>query len=156
MRIRDYLEQASTHGVPEWLLRETPSREGAAIRDEWARMLADPKADNGTRRLAAGMLRVRSERPTAPLLGRANARALRWVESAANRCRLAQQLRNAAPNAGLIQKIVLRLNGCAWRAAAAVILLFVKIGFFSAFDGVAKVMERLGQFHIDRHIGPLT
>lgn len=156
MRIRDYLEQASTHGVPEWLLRETPTRAGAAIRDEWARMLADPKAEHGTRRLAAGMLRLRAERPTNPLLGRANAKALRWVESAANRSRLAQQLRKSAPSAGHSQTIFLRLNSCAWRMAAAVILVFVKVGFFSAFDGVARIVARLSQIHIDRHIGPLT
>ncbi|MCA9256743.1 MAG: hypothetical protein KDA33_13935, partial [Phycisphaerales bacterium] len=127
-----------------------------AIRNEWAKMLADPKNDDATRRLAAGMLRIRSERPTRPLLGRANARALRWIETATNRSRLAQQLRRVAPGARISQRVILRINGCAWRAAAAIVLVFVKVGFFSVFDGVTRVVERIGQMHIDRHIGPMT
>lgn len=156
MRMRDYLEQASVRGVPDWLISEFPSRDGGAIRDEWARILADPKADEGSRRLAAAMLKLRGERPTRPLMGRANAKALRWVESTTNRSKLAQQLRKATPSLRLSQKVLLSLNGYAWRTATIALAIFVKVGLFSAIDGVTRVVERASRLHIDRHIGPLT
>lgn len=155
MRMRDYLEQASTRGIPDWLVQETPGAESGSIQSEWARRLADPSSDEGTRRLAAAMMQLRSQRPVRPLLGRSNAMALRWVETATNRCRLAQQLRDAAPSMHVSHRIFLRLNGCAWRVAAAILLLSAKAGLFTAIDGVTRVVERVSRLHIDRHIGPM-
>lgn len=156
MRMRDYLEQASVRGIPEWLIQDAPSRDGGQIGSEWERRLADPTSGAGEQRIAAAMLKLRSQRPTRPLLGRANGRALRWVESACNRSRLAQQLRGAAPSMRLSQRVILSLNGYAWRVATVSLALMVKVGFFSAIDGVSRVAERLSRMHIDRHIGPMT
>ncbi len=150
MRIRDYLEQASTRGVPDWLVRELPSRDSESLNDEWEDNLHDPKSAAGKRRLAAGMLQLRADPPARSLLGPANARALRWADSAVNRSQLAQQLRQAGPAVSRLQRLALRARSLAWRVGAGIAVIFVRIGVFSALDGLARGFGRGRSASIDR------
>ncbi|MFQ5422754.1 MAG: hypothetical protein ACE5F9_02115 [Phycisphaerae bacterium] len=144
---------------PDWLLSEQVSTEGNAIRREWIDLVCDPNKagpDRRQARLAATMLLLQSERPTRPLLGRANARALRWVDEQMRRCRRAEALRTVSPELPWFQRVRPHLTRLVTPLAASILLLIARAGVFNAVDGVTRLADRLARLHIDRHIGPMA
>lgn len=142
--------------MPDWLFNEQISTESRALRDEWAAAAADDRADPGLRRVATAMLRMRSQRPTQPLLARANSRALRFVDSALRRSRMCRQLQQTTPGLPWRTRLALTGGRFALATAACLVLLLCKTGVFSTFDSVSRTADRMAKAHVDRHIGPLT
>ncbi|MFQ5412639.1 MAG: hypothetical protein ACE5E1_01165 [Phycisphaerae bacterium] len=140
--------------VPEWLIEAPISRTGARRRDEWAEIARTAGADDGEARLAAAMLCLRAQRPTRPLLARANVRALRWVDSAVRRGRAARKLEAVTPALPITQRLFLRAGRVSLSLAACLLLLLCKAGVFHAVDGVVRVADRLARLHFERHIWP--
>ena len=140
--------------VPDWLVSEAMSPEAAGLRREWAAAAGGGDAD--MRRLGTAMLRLQAQRPVQPLLSRANAKALRFVDSALRRSRMCRQLRDATPQLPLRTRMALATGRWALTAAATVVLLLCKSGVFSTLDGVSRVADRMSKTHVDRHIGPLV
>ena len=145
-------------GFPDWLLSEQVSTEGDSIRREWTDLVSDPKAgaDRRQTRLAATMMLLQSERPTRPLLGRANARALRWVDAQMRHSRRAEALRKVSPELPWFQRVRPRRTHLVTPMAASILLLIARAGVFNAVDSMTRLADRLARLHIDRHIGPMA
>ncbi len=86
--------------IPGWLINEQLSIEGERLRTEWMKIAGeadDRDTSNGHARLGAAMLMLQSERPSRPLLAKANARALRWADTMIRESRLAVSLQSTMP-----------------------------------------------------------
>ena len=144
--------------LPEQLYREQISVEGQRVRQEWlvVSRKAAKRNDDGGVRLAAAMLALQSQRPSRPLLGRANARTLRWVDSRLRQTRAAAHLAAATPDLPIRTRISFGLSRLAAPAAAGFVILLCKARVFDLFEGTARLADRLAKLHIDRHIGPMV
>ncbi len=142
--------------LPDWLFDEQISTEAAVLRNEWAGTVADARCDAGMQKLATAMLRLRAQRPVRPLLARANARALRFVDSALRRSRMCRQLQTLTPQLPWRTRLGLSAGRYALAAAACLMLFMCKAGVFSAIDGMSRVAGSWSKTHFDRHIGPLS
>jgi hypothetical protein len=141
--------------LPDWLVSEEGSAAGAELRREWiAAAKKSPDARSGQSRLASAMLMMRDQRPARPLLGRANARALRWVDARARASRAASALSAVTPNLPWAQRLASRLNALTVPAMAAMLVVLCRTGLLGAVDGLFRVGGRLARLHEDRHIWP--
>lgn len=145
--------------IPGWLINERVSLLGERLRNEWTKIASESDggdASKGRTRLGAAMLLLQSERPSRPLLARANARALRWVETKVRQSRLARSLQSVTPELPWAQRLMLRFNRVAMPLAASIVLLLCKAHVFNALECVVRFGDKLGRLHLDRHIGPMA
>lgn len=102
------------------------------------------------------MMALQTERPSRPLLARANARALRWVDAKLGQGRRAAVLRAVTPELPLPQRLAFAFHRIATPLAAVFVLLLCKARVLDGLESVARFGDRLARLHIDRHIGPMT
>lgn len=136
--------------IPEWLLWERAGASDASLSREWSEIGADRSSGPGAARLATAMLLLRSERPSRPLLARANARALRWVDGVIRRSRAAEALRQATPNMSLLFRCRHAVGRLAWSLAAVFVLMICRssiLGGLEAFGrGGTELADKLQSY----------
>lgn len=146
--------------IPSWLINEPLGLEGKRLRTEWMKIAGEDADEgdpsNGRSRLGAAMLMLQSERPSRPLLARANARALRWADAKIRQSRLAVSLQTAMPELPWSQRLMLRFNRLATPIAACFVLLMCKAHVLTALESIARFGDKLARLHVDRHIGPMA
>jgi hypothetical protein len=99
---------------------------------------------------ALGLMRTQSMPVDLP--ARANGRALRMLRRAARASAAAQRLLRMRPNLSIWQRAQIYTARLTLTAAAAGLMLVVRIGLFSGFEHTREMGRTLAMRHWERHI----
>jgi hypothetical protein len=102
----------------------------------------------------AGLTLLCTQTPPADLPARANARALRFLRRAARATAAAQRLLRMRPDLTPYQRAYVHFARLSVGAAAACVMLGMRVGVLSGVEQTRQLGEQLAQLHWQRHIDP--